>query len=479
MDAAPVVATASALAVAENATAVATLAATDADSDVGSLAWSIAGGADAGAFALTAAGALAFRAAKDFEAPDDANGDGTYEVTVRVTDGANPVHVALTVSLTDVDEVAPALTGASVNGTTLTLTFSEALDAASKPSANAFAVTVAGTARTVAEVALSGSAVELTLGSGVASGETVTVGYTVPTGADAAPLQDAAGNAVAGFSGEAVTNGTPAPENTAPTGLPVITGTARVGETLTAAVDSIADADGLENAAFTYQWLANDGTDDTGIEGATGTTHEVGATEAGKTLKVRVTFTDDGGGQETLTSAATATVKARAPDAPGGLTVATAEGREGELYVSWAAPASDGGSAVTGYKVQWKSSTEAYDGSASSTRQAAVSAPAILSHRIAGLTVGTAYTVRVMAVNAAGDGAAAEATATARDRVVPALAGASVNGATLTLTFSETLDQHSAPPADAFAVTVAGTARTVAEVARGCRRPKARCSRSG
>ena len=263
MDAAPVVATASALAVAENATAVATLAATDADSDVGSLAWSIAGGADAGAFALTAAGALAFRAAKDFEAPDDANGDGTYEVTVRVTDGANPVHVALTVSLTDVDEVAPALTGASVNGTTLTLTFSEALDAASKPSANAFAVTVAGTARTVAEVALSGSAVELTLGSGVASGETVTVGYTVPTGADAAPLQDAAGNAVAGFSGEAVTNGTPAPENTAPTGLPVITGTARVGETLTAAVDSIADADGLENAAFTYQWLANDGTDDT------------------------------------------------------------------------------------------------------------------------------------------------------------------------------------------------------------------------
>ena len=57
---------------------------------------------------------------------------------------------------------------------------------------------------------------------------------------------------------------------------------------------------------------------------------------------------------------------------------------------------------MTGYKVQWKSGTEAYHGTASSTRQAVVNDPAILSHRIEGLTVGTAYTVRVLAVNAAG-----------------------------------------------------------------------------
>ena len=114
---------------------------------------------------------------------------------------------------------------------------------------------------------------------------------------------------------------------------------------------------------------------------------------------------------------------ARTPDAPGGLTVATAQGRDGELDVSWTAPASDGGSEVTGYKVQWKSGAEAYDGSASSTRQAVVSDPAVLSHRIAGLTVGTAYTVRVMAVNAAGDGAAAEATATAAVRLTAQFEG--------------------------------------------------------
>ena len=85
--------------------------------------------------------------------------------------------------------------------------------------------------------------------------------------------------------------------------------------------------------------------------------------DVGKTLKVRVTFTDDKGTEEVLTSVATEAVAARAPDAPGGLAAATAAGREGELDVSWTAPASDGGwcSEVTGYKVQWKSGSEAYD----------------------------------------------------------------------------------------------------------------------
>ena len=188
---------------------------------------------------------------------------GTYEVTVRVTDGANPVDAALTVSLTDVDEIAPTLTAASVNGTALTLTFSEALDATSQPAADAFAVTVAEAVRTVDAVSLSGNTVELTLASAVASGETVTVGYTVPTGANAAPLKDAPGNAgndVAGFAGEAVSNETPAPANTAPTGLPEISGgTAKVGEVLTASESVIEDADGLDNAILAWQWLSNDG----------------------------------------------------------------------------------------------------------------------------------------------------------------------------------------------------------------------------
>ena len=437
-------------AVADAETQTVTLAATANDGGA-SVAYGPAGDADT---------ALA-----DHQVAVPGEGETLVAVTVTAADGTVRRYRVVVARAAVEDRVAPVLAAASVNGTVLTLTFSEALDTDSKPSAGAFAVTVEGATRGVDAVALSGSAVELTLASAVASGETVTVGYTAPTGANAAPLEDASANAVAGFTGEAVSNATPAPENTAPTGLPEIAGTAEVGEELTASVDAIADADGTDNATFAYQWLANDGTQDTDIEGATGPTHEVAPEQAGQTLKVRVTFTDDKGTEETLTSAPTETVAAVAPDAPVGLAVATAEGREGELTVSWSAPASDGGAEVTGYRVQWKSGTEAYDGSEASARQAVVSDPAVLSHTITGLTVGTAYTVRVLAVNAAGVGAAAEVEATVQDRAAPALASAAVDGTILTLTYSEALDADSKPSADAFAVTVDGNARTVDAVA--------------
>ena len=48
--------------------------------------------------------------------------------------------------------------------------------------------------------------------------------------------------------------------NTAPTGLPAISGTARVGEALTASAAAVADEDGTDNASFAWQWLAVDGT---------------------------------------------------------------------------------------------------------------------------------------------------------------------------------------------------------------------------
>ena len=76
--------------VAEGKTAVAQLAASDTGTG-GEAVWSIpagaAGGADGAAFAVTSEGVLSLVAAKDFEAPDDADGDGTYEVSVSVTAG--------------------------------------------------------------------------------------------------------------------------------------------------------------------------------------------------------------------------------------------------------------------------------------------------------------------------------------------------------------------------------------------------------
>ena len=94
------------------------------------------------------------------------------------------------------------------------------------------------------------------------------------------------------------------PSNSAATGAPTIGGTAQVGKSLTASTSDISDADGLANASFTYQWLA----DDTAISGATGSTYTLVAGDVGKSIKVTVSFTDDAGNAETLTSAATSAV---------------------------------------------------------------------------------------------------------------------------------------------------------------------------
>ncbi len=215
-DSTPVITTTSPILVAENRTAVATLAATDADRPAEDLRWAIAGGADRDEFLLAADGELAFKAAKDYEEPDDANRDREYEVTVRVSDGANPVEAPLTVRLLDVDDTAPTLSSASVNGAALRLTYNEPLDGSSTPETGAFTVSGGDTSRTVTDVALSGSAVLLTLDPAVEHGETgIRVSYTVPTGTGVSPLQDVLGNEADRLSNLPVTNETP--DTTSPT----------------------------------------------------------------------------------------------------------------------------------------------------------------------------------------------------------------------------------------------------------------------
>ena len=95
--------------------------------------------------------------------------------------------------------------------------------------------------------------------------------------------------------------------NSPPTGAPTIGGTAQVGETLTASTSGVADQDGLSSVAYQHQWLA-DGVD---IAGATGSTYTLVDADEGAAIKVRVSFTDDAGHEESLTSVVTGTVEAR------------------------------------------------------------------------------------------------------------------------------------------------------------------------
>ena len=120
---------------------------------------------------------------------------------------------------------------------------------------------------------------------------------------------DDAGNAET-LTSQATATVATQPNNPA-TGVPTISGTAQVGETLTAETSGIDDGDGLSNPAFSYQWIRNDGTTDSDIQDAAGSTYTLTSDDEGKTIKVRVTFTDDAGNEETLTSQATATVATR------------------------------------------------------------------------------------------------------------------------------------------------------------------------
>ena len=134
------------------------------------------------------------------------------------------------------------------------------------------------------------------------------------------------------------------------TGAPIIGGTARVGETLATDILGIADEDGLENATFSYQWISNDGTTDADIQGETGATYTLASAYVGKTIKVKVTFTDDADNEETLTSPATAEVAAGVPtDPPAKPRNLTGTANwDGTVTLRWNAPDDD---SVTGYQI--------------------------------------------------------------------------------------------------------------------------------
>ena len=134
-------------------------------------------------------------------------------------------------------------------------------------------------------------------------------------------------------------------QNNPATGTPTISGNAQVGETLTADTSGIADADGLIGATYSYQWIRSDGSTDTDIQHATGSTYTLVEADEGQTIKVEVSFTDDAGNDETLSSGVTDAVAAPEPPAkPTGLSAAAVS--HDAVTLAWDDPQDD---AITGY----------------------------------------------------------------------------------------------------------------------------------
>ncbi|WP_420635077.1 Calx-beta domain-containing protein [Candidatus Palauibacter sp.] len=94
---------------AENQTAAGTVAAADSDADDDITGYAITGGADQALFEIGATtGELTFKMAPNFEDPQDAGTDNTYEVTVQATSGTGTrvmtATQTITVTVTNVDE---------------------------------------------------------------------------------------------------------------------------------------------------------------------------------------------------------------------------------------------------------------------------------------------------------------------------------------------------------------------------------------
>ena len=90
------------------------------------------------------------------------------------------------------------------------------------------------------------------------------------------------------------------------TGAPGISGEPVVGKTITAQTSGFADPDGLTTPTFAYQWIREDpdGSSSADINTATASTYTLTTADAGKKIKVKVSFMDNANNAEELTSIA-------------------------------------------------------------------------------------------------------------------------------------------------------------------------------
>jgi hypothetical protein len=171
--------------------------------------------------------------------------------------------------------------------------------------------------------------------------------------------------------------------------IPTITGTAKVGSTLTAAPGTWAPSP----VTLTYQWKANG----VAITGATATTYKPVAADAGKTLTVTVTGSKTGYTTTAKTSTATAVVAKGSLIAP----VPTITGTAKVGSTLTATPGTWGPSPVT-LTYQWKANGVAIVGATATTyKPAAAQAGKTLTVTVTGTKTGYTTTAKTSAATAA------------------------------------------------------------------------------
>ena len=369
----------------------------------------------------------------------------------------------------------PAVSSASVNGSSLTITFDAGLDGTSVPAGSAFTVkaTRGGTERDVAlaatgAVSVSGATVALTLAETLLRVETVTVAYAAP--ATGAKLEDAERQTgpVADFPARAVTNATPAD-----TAGPVIVSGSVNGVTVVYTFDELLD-ESVTPKPDRFQVVA----DGTGISAVAATISGRTVTATlrdpvghGQVVKLNYELTNqlaqrlkDLSGNEAAESRSNPATN----NTPPAYSSASVNGDE--LTVTF-----DGGldetsvPAASAFTVKRTRSGTETSVSLAATNPVSVSVSAVtlaLAEAVLNTdTVTVAYAEPAtgklrdadnLKLPVTGFGDTKTATVVA-DTNAPAFSSASVDGAALTVTFDEALDEAKVPAAAAFTVTAAGT----------------------
>ena len=235
--------------------------------------------------------------------PENANGTGYASFTFKVSDGTaeSAADYTMTITVTAVNDAPTVANTITDQPATVGTAFSYAFPA------NTFSDADTGDTLTYAATKADGATLPTWLGFAAGTRTFSGTPQTADVGTVSVKVTASDGNG-GSVSGEFDITVSAAANNLA-TGALTITGTAQVGQTLTAVTTGIMDADGLNNVSYTYQWIrvATDNTE-TNISGATASTHTLVTADRGTTVKVKVSFTDDASNPETLTSAATAVV---------------------------------------------------------------------------------------------------------------------------------------------------------------------------
>ena len=378
---------------------------------------------------------------------------GTTTLTLgssKYTDIAGNTNTASSTFTVYADLTGPLLSSSSVNGTNVALVFSKSLNTAT-PAASSFAVLVNGATTTPSSVSVATSTVYLTLSSAVYSIDTIRLTYTPGVN----PIRDTLGNQASGFSGTTLTNNTAA----------IVPATLSVPTLATSTDTGVSNTDNItNNITPTLQGMASSSALVYVIENGSviGTTT---ASAGGSWSYVVPSITPDGtytfravqqvfGIQSATSSALSVTILTSKPTAI--LSSASSSPISAPITISGTASTGIYGltlgafSATNGATVSALSTT-------SSTTFTVLLTPTTTGTTTLTLGVGQ-YT------DVAGNSNSASSTFTTyADLVAPVLSSGTVNGTSIVLNFSKSLNT-AIPAASNFAVLVNGATTTPSSV---------------